>query len=558
MLRVLHIENIAVIERSDIVFETGLNVLTGETGAGKSILIDAIGAVLGERTSKELIRAGCESAYVSAVFDDPDEETLRYLRENDLEPEEDGSLLIERKLSASGKGLMKVGGRPVAAALIREIGKNLINIHGQHDNQALLDSENHCAYLDALANDEKERERYYQEFRTLNGIRKELKARQMDEEEKRRETDLLQYQIKEIEDAALQVGEYAKLKENLKIAKNYEATLAALSKAYAALAGNEDAAGAESLLTDAAKAIRHLRSEDWEKQAEKIDAARSVLTDVRAALTGFLDDSELRQLDADRVSARLDILDRLMVKYGNSEEEMLAFLEKAKERLAEIETNDQKIEELSALLEESTERLIARGEELTAVRKKTAAEFERRICDVLTYLNMPNVQFCVSIEKGRYTKNGCDEVAFLISANQGEEVKALKKIASGGELSRVMLAIKSVLLDHDPVGSMIFDEIDTGISGYTAGKVAVQLGKVAKSRQVICVTHLPQIAARASHHFLIEKTERGGRTFTEVDPIDGEERIEEIARLMSGTQMTENLYNSAKELLDRSKQDDDL
>ena len=558
MLRVLHIENIAVIEQTDIVFEDGLNVLTGETGAGKSILIDAISAILGERTSKELIRAGCENSYVSAVFDDPNEETLRLLHENGMEPEEDGSLLIERRLTVSGKGFMKINGRPVAASTLKEIGKNLINIHGQHDNQALLNSENHCAYLDAMADNRDELTRYYTEFHNLNRIRKELKTYESDEEEKKRETGLLKYQIKELEDAVLRPGEYAKLKEKLKTAKTYEATVAALSKAYLALLGGEDFSGAFGLIGDAAKSIRSLKSEEWDKQSETLESAASLLTDVSASLSNFLEDSDLRELDVDQLNARLDILDRLMLKYGNTEEEMLRFLENARERLAQIETSDQKINELSALLEESTDRLIALGKQLTATRKRTAAEFEKQICDVLSYLNMPDVRFRVSIDNGRYTKTGCDEVEFLISANQGEEVKPLKKIASGGELSRVMLAIKSVLLGHDPVGSMIFDEIDAGISGYTAGKVAIQLQKVAQNRQVICVTHLPQIAAIASHHFLIEKTMRNGGTFTEVNPIESEERIKEIARLMSGAKMTTNLYNSAKELLDRSMKNDNV
>lgn len=554
MLKFLHIENIAVIERSDIEFSDGFNVLTGETGAGKSIVIDAINAVLGERTSKELIRAGCDTAEVSAVFGEFDDITAAILADAGVIPDEDGNIIIRRRLSAAGKGLIKLNDRPVTATELKEIGKHLVNIHGQHDNQALLDPERHLDYIDAVADDDPIKGKYYAEFRELNKIRKELAETETDEDEKRRKTDLLKYRINELEEAAIRPGEYATLKDKLNIARNYQRTAEALSGAYTALKGDDDFNGAVSLIADAEKSLSSLKNDEWDEKSSVLADAAAALEDVSAAIYDFLENAELADIDPNEVNARLDTLDRLMAKYGGEETAMLEFLEKSREELANIELSDKKTEELSALLDDATEKLIALADKLTAARKTAAAAFEKQVCDILSYLNMPDVRFTVRFDKGRYTKRGCDTAEFMISANRGESVKPLCKIASGGELSRVMLAIKSVLLGKDPVGTMIFDEIDTGISGYTAGKVGTQLKRVAENRQVICVTHLAQIAAMADNHLLIEKKAEGDRTFTSVSPLSYEERINEIARIMSGAQMTENLYNSAKELLDRSKQ----
>lgn len=554
MLKFLHIENIAVIERSDIEFSAGFNVLTGETGAGKSIVIDAINAVLGERTSKELIRAGCDTAEVSAVFGELDNATAAALSDAGVTPDDDGNIVIRRRLSAAGKGLIKLNDRPVTATELKEIGKHLVNIHGQHDNQALLDPERHLDYIDAVADDDPIKGKYYAEFRELNRIRKELAATETDEDEKRRRVGLLKYQINELESAGIKPGEYEKLQKKLAIARNYQKTAEALSRAYSALKGDDEFDGAVSLLTDAEKSLSSLRNDEWDKKSSALADAAAAAEDVSAALYDFLENAELAGIDPDEINSRLETLDKLKAKYGNSEEEMLEFLEKARTELNDTEFSDKKAAELSALLDDATERLIALADELTATRKKAAAEFEKQVCDILSYLNMPDVRFTVQFSKGRYTKRGCDTAEFMISANRGESVKPLCKIVSGGELSRVMLAIKSVLLGRDPVGTMIFDEIDTGISGYTAGKVGTQLKKVADNRQVICVTHLAQIAAMADTHLLIEKKAEKDRTFTSVSPLSYEQRINEIARIMSGAQMTENLYNSAKELLDRSKQ----
>ena len=554
MLKFLHIENIAVIERSDIEFTEGFNVLTGETGAGKSIVIDAINAVLGERTSKELIRAGCDTAEVSAVFGCIDKKTLGLLSESGVTPDEDGNIVINRRLSASGKGLIKLNNRPVTATELKGIGRYLVNIHGQHDNQVLLDPESHLDYIDAVADDNPIKGKYYAEFRELNRIRKELAALETDEDEKQKKNDLLNYQINELETAGITLGEYQDLKKKLQIARGYQATAAALSAAYAALEGADDNLGAVALTENAGKALLSLKNDEWSAKAEELRNIAEGLRDISAQLSDFLENPEYLEIDPDAVNARLDLLDRLMLKYGGSEQALTDYLQNAREELESLRFSDECERELGALLDKSTERLVALGEELTAARKRAAAEFEKQVCSILSYLNMPDVRFTVKTEKGRYTKRGCDTAEFMISANKGESVKTLAKIASGGELSRVMLAIKSVLLDKDNVGTMIFDEIDSGISGYTAGKVGTQLKRVSGNRQVICVTHLAQIAAIADNHLLIEKTSSGGRTFTRVEPLSNEERIKEIARIMSGADITENLYNSAKELLDRSKQ----
>ena len=554
MLKFLHIENIAVIERSDIEFSSGFNVLTGETGAGKSIVIDSINAVLGERTSRELIRAGCDTAEVSAVFGELDNATAAALSDIGVVPDDDGNIVIRRRLSAAGKGLIKLNDRPVTATELKEVGRHLVNIHGQHDNQALLDPERHLDYVDAVADDDPIKGKYYAEFREINKIRKELAAVQTDEDEKRRRVDLLKYTINELESAGIKPGEYDKLRRKLEIARNYQKTAEALARAYSELKGDDELDGAVSLLSGAEKALSSLRDEEWDKRASVLSSAASAAEDVSAAIYDFLENAEYSDIDPDEINARLDTLDKLMLKYGGGEWELLKVLDNAREELNDIEFSDKKAAELSELLDSSVERLVALGEELTEVRKKAAAAFEKQVCDILSYLNMPDVRFTVQFAKGRYTKRGCDTAEFMISANRGESIKPLSKIASGGELSRVMLAIKSVLLGRDPVGTMIFDEIDTGISGYTAGKVGTQLKRVAENRQVICVTHLAQIAAMGDTHLLIEKKAEGDRTFTSVSPLSYEDRINEIARIMSGAQMTENLYNSAKELLDRSKQ----
>lgn len=558
MLKYLHIENIAVIENASIEFTGGFQVLTGETGAGKSIIIDAINAILGERTSRELIRAGCDTARVSAVFGDLKGEVLSALEQNGLSPDEDGNIVINRTLSNSGKGIIQVNERAVTAGILREIGKNLINIHGQHDSQNLLNPDNHCAFVDAVAENGDLIAEYYTEFKNLNAIRRELAALETDEEEKQRRTELLEYQIYELESTNIRIGEYEELKSKLTVAKNYEKTFKTLMEAYCCLNGDDNTDGAVTLIDRAVRMLNGLDLKDFSAMAGKLNEALEALYETCEEIRAFTEDGENANLDVDFISERLDFLHRLMLKYGNSEEKLLEFLTNAKKQLNDIVFSDKRAVELEEMLERSTEKLILLGEKVTASRKRAAADFEKKVCGVLQYLNMPGVKFAVKIEKGKYTRSGCDEVEFLISANAGEDLKPLHKIASGGELSRVMLAIKSVLSSKDSVDTLIFDEIDSGISGYAADRVAVQLQRVSQNRQVLCVTHLAQIAARAENHLLIEKSFKNGRTYTQVRRLLYEERISEIARIMSGTELTENLFNSAKELLDRSLANADL
>ena len=552
MIKSLHIENIAVIEKTDIDFENGFNVLTGETGAGKSIIIDAINAVLGERTSKDLIRAGCDKAVVSALFCDLSSEAKALLYDNEFDVDDDGNVLITRVLTRGG-GSIKINGRPATSTVLKEVSKNLINIHGQHDNQKLLNPDNYYVYLDMIAENGDIKQQYYNEFKHFNAVRRELNAQETDESEKLRRTEILQYQIKELEEADITLGELDDIKHKLTIAENFEKTMLALNDAEYCIAGSENFDGAISLVRNAQKYIDSAKNDEFSSISERLSETLANLEDIRAQIRAFTDSDEYRELDADKLRERLDTLHRLMLKYGSDEQKMIAFLENARAQLDKIVCSDKQIEELSAELDASTERLVALGEKLTATRVKSAEQFSKQVSEVLCQLDMPNVQFTIKLNRDKYTRHGCDAVEFLISANAGESVKPLHKIASGGELSRIMLAIKSVLADKDDVDTLIFDEIDTGISGRAADKVGMQLQRVADSRQVICVTHLAQIAAYAHNHLLIEKSVSNDRTYTSVTTLDFESQICEIARIMSGTDLTKNLYNSAKELLDRSK-----
>ena len=552
MIKSLHIENIAVIEKTDIDFENGFNVLTGETGAGKSIIIDAINAVLGERTSKDLIRAGCDKAVVSALFCDLSSEAKALLCDNDFDVDDDGNVLITRVLTRGG-GSIKINGRPATSTVLKEVSKNLINIHGQHDNQKLLNPDNYYVYLDMIAENGDIKQQYYNEFKHFNAVRRELNAQETDESEKLRRTEILQYQIKELEEADITLGELDDIKHKLTIAENFEKTMLALNDAEYCIAGSENFDGAISLVRNAQKYIDSAKNDEFSSISDRLSETLANLEDIWAQIRAFTDSDEYRELDADKLRERLDTLHRLMLKYGSDEQKMIAFLENARAQLDKIVCSDKQIEELSAELDASTERLVDLGEKLTLTRVKSAEQFSKQVSEVLCQLDMPNVQFTIKLNRDKYTRHGCDAVEFLISANAGESVKPLHKIASGGELSRIMLAIKSVLADKDDVDTLIFDEIDTGISGRAADKVGMQLQRVADSRQVICVTHLAQIAAYAHNHLLIEKRVSNDRTYTSVTTLDFESQICEIARIMSGTDLTKNLYNSAKELLDRSK-----
>ncbi|MBQ0083429.1 MAG: DNA repair protein RecN [Clostridiales bacterium] len=557
MLEFLHIENIAVVERSDISFSKGFNVMTGETGAGKSIIIDSINAVLGARTSKELIRNGCKSATVSAQFADIGADAENALNEAGFSLSDEKNLIITRVMNEDGRTVFRVNGAPANASVVREFSKYLINIHGQHDNQNLLDPEKHCLYIDKLANNENLRNEYYEEFKTLVSIRKELQSLEMDEDEKLRRIDLLKFQINELETANLCEGEYESLKEKMRFAQNAQKNLKNLNTAIVMLKG-EEAAGICENLGEVLKLVSSVDSVKLAKSSEKLTEIYEGLNDAAADLQDTVEREFDVGLDAAEISERLDTVRNVMLKYGGSEKSAIEYLEKAKNDLNNIEFSEKRIAELENRLEESEKRLVKKADELTNSRKITAQAFEKNAQESLVYLDMPAVKFTVDFKKGKYTKNGCDVVEFMISANAGEDVKPLAKIASGGELSRVMLAIKSIIADKDEVKSLIFDEIDTGISGRAATKVANKMRQVAANRQVICVTHLAQIAACADDHLLIEKTARDNKTFTTVNSLDYNGRINELARIMSGTDITKVMYDSAKELLDRSMQNENL
>lgn len=558
MLKFLHIENIAVIEKTDIEFFDGLSALTGETGAGKSIIIDAINAVLGERTSKELIRNGCDSANVTAQFCELSEISKNAVTSAGYDLEEDGTLIIDRTLSLKGNGSIRINGKPAAVSILKNIGRDLINIHGQHDNQNLLDPENHYIYVDRLAENERLKSEYYNEFHKLNTIRKEIAKLSSDLEEKKRRKDLIEFEINELSGADIKIGETENLRKKQKIAENYSKMISSLNEAYSYLNGGDDFDGAVSLIKNSQKSLISSDCEEISDSISKTADILSILEDICSDIRTVTHNEEYGALDIEAINQRLDLLRKLSVKYNADETQMLLKLENLQEELLSIDTADEKIEKLSKELDLSTERLIALGDKLSQSRIKAGNKFCKEVTNVLKFLDMPNVTFQMKHEKGRYTKSGCDTIEFMICTNIGEAMKPLHKIASGGELSRIMLAIKSVLSDKDGIDTLIFDEIDSGISGRAAGKVGIQLKKASTDKQVLCVTHLAQIAANADNQYLIEKTVKDNKTYTKVSLLSYEERIKEIARIMSGDSLTDSLYNSAKELLDRSKKNEDL
>ncbi len=553
MLKYIHIENIAVIEKADIEPTAGFNVLTGETGAGKSIVIDSLNAVLGERTSKELIRESKDKAVVSALFSELSETSIKTLRENGYDTDEEGNLLIQRTLTRNSGGSIRINGQPSTSAVLREIASTLINIHGQHDNQMLLRPENHYVYLDLLASNEALLQDYSDKYKRFNEVRKRLRELEDTEDKKLERTELLKYQITELENAALRVGEAEELKEKREAIRNFEKSSAAYSECLAKLSGDDETDGAAALADFVARTLQRTANETLSTSIENVQKAAELLHWVQDELRSFLENAPYTKEDAEKVNERLDLIHRLGLKYGGDEESAIAYLEKAKAELSSIESDEAELERLSAEISVLSDELVSAGENLSRSRKAAAEGFTERVCDSLKAMNMENVKFIVDIKEGRYTRVGRDEVEFLISANAGESVKPLSRVASGGELSRVMLAIKSAIADKDNVDTLIFDEIDTGISGRAASKVAAELSRVAEKRQVICVTHLAQIAAAAQSHFLIVKSTVDDNTYTNVTLLEGDDRVEEIARIMSGTDTTKTTLDSAKELLDRSK-----
>ena len=554
MLELLHIENIAVIQEADIQFRPGFNALTGETGAGKSIVIDAMGAVLGGRTSRDLIRTGADRAFVSAEFSQvaPD---LPGLAETGTAPDEDGHLLLQRELTGDGKNLCKVNGRPVTVAQLRRIGEELLNIHGQHDGQQLLDEEQHLSYLDRFGRTEAPLSRYQAAYGTMAGLQAKIRALQMDEAEKARRMDSLRFQIDELERAQLVPGEEEELLRRRDLLRNGEKYLSALSGADYCLNGGEEGGGAVSALRDAEEAVAGIRtlSDDMGELYKRLEQLRCEAYDLAETIRDRREEFDFSPAELDAVESRSDLLYRLKKKYGATVEEMLSYLDKCRRELDDMETADDTLARLEQQLETARKAVLAAGAELTAARKEAAGELEQRIQSELRDLDMHKVRFAIDFGEKEPGPDGCDAVRFLMSANAGEDLKPIARIASGGELARIMLALKNVLAEQESIGTLVFDEVDTGVSGRAAQKVAEKLAQVSRRKQVLCVTHLPQLAAMADTHFSVEKGERDGRTYTRVVLLDREQRKAELARITGGSHVTEALLESAGELLDQAE-----
>lgn len=547
MLTSLKIENVAIIESAAIEFGCGLNVLTGETGAGKSIVIDSINAILGERTSRDIIRTGAQSAKVYAVFEDVNERVRNFLDENGIDCE-DGVLIINRTLSREGKNVCRINGAPVTVSMLREIGGELIDIHGQHDNQSLLSPEKHCGFVDSFAGNADLIADYREKYGRLCEIRSKLKKLTTDESSKSQRIDFLTYQIDELEKAEITIGERDELKARKSLINNSQKVIESLNIAYEAL--KADRAGID-MITDAESEIANASAymETLGEASEKITDIRYELEDIAETVRDAMTEVDFDPSELEDIDERLDLLYRLSKKYGDTEEEMLEYLEKARAELDNIAFSEERVKELQKQEKEALAETETAACKLTESRKTAGEKLSNAICSELEFLDMPNVRFVVKCNDIGLTENGKDEIEFLISANAGEEPKPLAKIASGGELSRIMLAIKNVLAETDGVDTMIFDEIDTGVSGRAAQKIAMKLRSASKGRQVICVTHLAQIAAQGDVHLYISKSVSDGKTYTNIKSLIEEERVAEIARIMGGMEITKLQLESAREML---------
>ena len=548
MLELLHIENIAIIEAADIVFERGFNALTGETGAGKSIVIDALSAVLGQRTSRELIRTGADKAFVGATFSGVDPELTAPLG---IAPEEDGTLLLQREIHGDGKNVCRVNGRPVTVGQLRALGARLLNIHGQHDGQQLLDEEQHIVYLDSFGRTESLAEAYAVKYKHFTDIRRQIAALQMDEAEKVRRVDTLQYQIEELRRAKLKRGEEEELSSRRGMLRNGEKFLDAVAGADYALNGDDSGGGALSALhqaQDALGAVRHL-DDGFDALYQRLGEAYSEVYDIAATVEDKRGELDVSPGELDRVESRMDQLYRLKKKYGATVEDMLEYLCRCTEELAQIEDAGDTLARLEYELSGAEKAARQAANALSDARKASAARLTEQILSELRQLDMGKIRFAVDFAEKLLDGDGVDTVRFLMSANVGEELRPIHKIASGGELARIMLAMKNVLSEQDHVGTMVFDEVDTGVSGRAAQKVAEKMARISRRKQVLCVTHLPQLAAMADTHFSVEKGERGGRTYTEVRRLDREQRRRELARLTGGSHVSQTMLDGAEELL---------
>lgn len=549
MLTELHIENIAVIEKADIEFQKGLTVLTGETGAGKSIIVDSLGAVLGARTSRELIRTGADKGVVSVVFET--DAADKWFEDNDIE--RDGEIIIQRRIGTDGRSSCRVCGVPVSVAQLRELGAYLIDIHGQNDGRQLMDEERHLSYLDAFAEDEAERTEFAKNYGEYLACKKEIKRLSMDELSKQRLADDLNYRIEELQNAGLRIGEEDELSARRDLLRNSEKLTEALDAAYSLLYdADENAVGmvdsAASLIVKASAV-----SEDFTETAENLKNASSLLYDAAERIRDFRYTLDFSPEEYDALETRLSLLRKLRRKYNMDEAELLKHLDDCRQKLSELEYADDMLIKLQKKLQGITQSCCNAAKVLSAKRSVAARSLEARISAELRDLSMPSVRFSVEIspigfEVG-FDASGADTVRFLISANAGEALAPISKIASGGELSRIMLALKTVFSANDPVDAMVFDEIDTGVSGIAAQRVGEKLSDISRGKQVLCITHLPQIAAIADNHELIVKTERSGRTYTEVHPLDRAGRRRELARMHGGDNITELTLASAEEQL---------
>ena len=557
MLKELFIKNIAVIKQTDICFSEGLNVFTGETGAGKSIIIDSINAVLGQRVSRDLVRTGETRAQITAVFSGLSTTTLELLDQMGYEADE-GELMISREISVDGKGTCRLCGRPIGVTMLREIGNTLINIHGQHDSQYLLNKEKHIDFLDSFAQLDTLYDRYRDCFSQLIAMRRELNSLNVDEAEKARQIDLLEYQINEIEQAELVPGEEEELADRRNMIRNAEKICLSLDEAHEQIAGGEERTGALELIQNAAAEL-----EEAARYVETLIPISSQLTEMGYELEDSLmgiNDARLGMEydpgELEEIEARLDLIYRLKRKYGGDIEEILQNLYLYKKQLEKITLSDEKKESLNQSYKEMLLQAKNLADQLSKERKAAARRFEKQVEGELSFLDMPSVKFTISILPCKLGAKGLDDVEFMISTNPGEPPKPIAKIASGGELSRIMLSIKNVISDKDDVPTLIFDEVDTGVSGSAAEKIGRKLRQVSKGRQVICVTHLAQIAALCDHHLLIQKQVKDDHTFTQVTELDHPGRVREIARIMSGVDVSELSLQNAEEMLRRAKSDE--
>ncbi|MVB11947.1 DNA repair protein RecN [Caprobacter fermentans] len=557
MLTQLYIENIAVIEKARIEFGAGFNVLTGETGAGKSIVIDSINAVLGERTSRELIRTGADHALVSAVFELKDGSAVQKLEESGYSVEEDGTLILQREISSDGKSSCRINARPATVSALKGIGSMLINIHGQHESYGLLSPELHIAYLDSMGLPEALLKRYREAFHSMQNMKASLDSSKMDQSQKARQIDLLTYQINELESANLHPGEQEDLNRQKNLYRNSERVAQAISQAKTALSGDEETAGAVSAVSDAADALNTAENylPELHGLAERLQAISYDLEDCSDEMRNFSSLLEYDPSELDEIEARLDLIYRLSLKYGGSVDEMLEYLEKCRQELNAIQLSDENAEKFRKEYQKYRLQAESLATELSEWRAGAADLFTQKVKEELRFLNMPNVLFEIRREQVPMNETGCDRIEFYLSTNAGEPAKPIAKVASGGELSRIMLAIKTVLAGRDDIGTLIFDEVDTGVSGSAAQKVGLKLREVSGNRQVICVTHLAQIAALADTHFLIRKQVRNQRTFTQVDRLDREGRRQELARIMGGEQITPLMLQNAEEMLRMAQND---